>query len=82
MKVLRGVFGVVYGAAFIANGILFLWVEWTFLRQSFLQMLNPFLHFQVVLTLLTMPLFWVLTVVTIGAYFAMVGAQKHIDEGL
>jgi hypothetical protein len=49
-------------------------------RQSFLQVFNPVLHLQVVLAMLTMPLFWILTVVTVLGYFAMAGVQKHIDE--
>lgn len=80
MKVLQGLFGLLYGAGFIGNGLLFLYVEWSYLRQSFLQFLNPLLHLQVLLTLVTMPLFWILTAVTVLGYFAMVGVQKHIEE--
>ena len=82
MKALQGLFGLLYGAGFIGNGLLFLYVEWGYLRQNFLQMLNPLLHLQVVVTLVTMPLFWILTAVTFLGYFAIVGVQKHIDEDL
>ena len=81
MKALAWLFGLMYGAGFIANGLLFLFVEWSYLRESFIQMFNPFLHFQVLVTLITMPLFWLLTAVTVVGYFAMAGVQKHIDEG-
>jgi uncharacterized membrane protein YdbT with pleckstrin-like domain len=80
MKALQGLFGLLYGAGFIGNGLLFLYVEWSYLRQSFLQVFNPVLHLQVVLAMLTMPLFWILTVVTVLGYFAMASVQKHIDE--
>ena len=82
MKALQSLFGLLYGAGFIGNGLLFLYVEWSYMRQSFLQVFNPLLHLQVVLTLVTMPLFWILTAVTVVGYFAMAGVQKHIDEGI
>ncbi len=81
MKALQGLFGLLSLAGVIGNGLLFSYVEWSYLRQSFLQVFNPLLHLYVVLTLVMMPLFWILTTVTVCGYFAMAGVQKHIDEG-
>lgn len=82
MKALQGLFGLLWGAGFIGNALLFLYVEWSYLRLSFLQFFNPFLHLEVLLTLVRMPLFWVLTVITFLGYFAMTAVQKHIDKEL
>lgn len=60
MKILKVPFGFVYGVVFVGNGIPFVYVEWSYLRQSFLQLFNPNLHLQVVVTLLTLPLLWIL----------------------
>jgi hypothetical protein len=42
----------------LAMMLLFLYVEWWYLSSSFWQMFNPFLHLQVMVTLLTLPVFW------------------------
>ena len=82
MKALQGLFGILYGAGFIGNGFLFIYVEWSYIRKDFLELFNPILQLKVLLTLVTMPLFWILTAITVLGYFAMAGVQKHIDEGL
>lgn len=60
MKILQGLFGFMWMIGFIGNGILFMYVEWTYIRQSFFNMINPLIHLQVMITLLTTPLFWIL----------------------
>lgn len=60
MKILQGLFGFMWMIGFIGNGILFMYVEWTYIRQSFFNMINPLIHSQVMITLLTTPLFWIL----------------------
>lgn len=80
-KLLQGAFGLMWMAGFLGNGLLFLFVEWTYLRDSFLQFLNPFLHLQVLLRLVTIPLFWILLMLTGVGYFAMAGVEKTFEDG-
>lgn len=79
MQGLRGRFGLLDGAGVLGSGLLFLYVQWSYLRQSFL--VNPLLHVQVVLTLLTVPLFWILPVLAALAYFVRASIKNHIAEG-
>lgn len=76
MKGLQGFFGMIYLLGFIGNGLLFLYVEWFYISKSFLQIFNPLLQIQVIVTLLTMPLFWILLVITLLGLFASKGASE------
>lgn len=83
MKVLAGVFRVFFGflwvVGVVSNGLLFLYVEWSYLRESFFQLFNPLLHLQVMLTLLTMPLFWILTAAIAIGYMGMNALGERIE---
>jgi hypothetical protein len=81
VKALQVASFIVWLLAFSGNALLFVYVEWSYLRQSFLQVFNPFLHIEVVLTLITLPLFWILLAVTALGLFAMKVSEKHADGG-
>lgn len=80
MKILRKILGFISTIIYICQGILFLYVEWTYLRQSFFQIINPFLHLQVILTLIMMPTFWVLIVITALVILAEFGIDTYIKK--
>ena len=68
MRLLEFFLSLTWFSASIGSGILVLYVEWSYLRQSFLQMFNPFFHLKVIITILSMPLFWfLLAVILMGA---------------
>lgn len=75
MKVLRGLFGLLHIIGYAGNGILFLYIEWCYVRNDWVEILNPFLHIKVLITLLTTPLFWIFLVLTVLGLFAAKGAQ-------
>ncbi|MEO1376362.1 MAG: WYL domain-containing protein [Cyanobacteria bacterium J06635_10] len=80
MKLLRFVFTVLWGLGYLGNGILFISIEWSFLQQSFIQIFNPFLHFQVFGVLLTAHLFWVfLTMAVVGSYAVSI-IERHLAQ--
>jgi len=76
VKILIGFFSLVYGVGYFGLGLLFLYVEWVYVSQSFWQILNPLLHLQVIIALLQMPLFWILLICSVGGMFAAVGVDK------
>ncbi|GAI17663.1 unnamed protein product [marine sediment metagenome] len=80
MKIIRRILGFISTIIYICHGILFLYVEWTYLRQSFFQIINPFLHLQVILTLIMMPTFWVLIVITALVILAEFGINTYIKK--
>ncbi len=79
-KLLQGTFGLLWMAGAFGNALLFLYVEWAFVRENFFQIFNPFLQLQVLLRLLTIPLFWLLLILAGVGYFAMAGVDKTFDE--
>ena len=79
-KIIKYILVGMYYIGFIVNSILVLYVEWTYLRQSFFQIINPFLHLQVIIALLTMPIFWILLAITIVGYFGATSIEKHIKS--
>ena len=79
MKVLSGVLNVLLGICGLGISLLFLYVEWLYIRESFVNFLNPFLQLDILVTLITMPLFWVLAVVGLMSGVAMNYADKHTE---
>jgi hypothetical protein len=79
-KLFQGAFGLMWMAGALGNALLFLYVEWAFVRENFLQIFNPLLQLQVLLRLLTIPLFWLLLILAGVGYFAMAGVDKTFDE--
>jgi hypothetical protein len=57
----------------------FCYVEWLYIRESFLNVFSPFLQLQIFGTILTMPLFWVLTVVSVISFSARDYIDKHTE---
>lgn len=76
MKVLQGLFFFIAVSSTILNAILFLYVEWSYISQSFIQIFNPLLHFQVIFTLLVTPLFWILLIISVVTFFAIQGLES------
>jgi len=75
-RILGNLFAFLWIAAVAANGLLFLYVEWRITRQDFFQLFNPLVHVEAVLTLFTMPLFWLLAATILVSYLlahALVG---------
>jgi len=79
-KLLQGTFGLMWMAGALGNALLFLYVEWAFVRENFFQIFNPFLQLEVLLRLLAIPLFWLLLILAGVGYFAMAGVDKTFDE--
>lgn len=80
MKALQFIFGLLCGAGLFGNMLLVLYVEWTAMRQGILQSLHPLFHVDVLLTVVSLPLFWGLLRVAAVGFFAMVGAQQFADK--
>lgn len=79
MGFLRSVLGALHVVGFAGNALLFLYVEWLYVRENLLHLINPLLQFQVILTLLAMPLFWVFAVLATVEY--LVGAALERSSG-
>ncbi len=80
MKLLQILFGILSVLGTIGNGVLFLYVEWMFLRQSFIQILNPFLHFQVLGIVLINPFFWLFLTMSIVGSYAVSRIEKSVKQ--
>jgi len=80
MRLLQFFFAALWVIGYVGNGILFLYVEWIYLRQGWVQIFNPFLHIQVLLTLLSIPLFWFLLAMAIVGYYLTAVIEKQIDR--
>jgi len=80
MRLLQVIFSILWGLGYLGNGILFLYIEWSFLRQSFVQVFNPFLHLQVLGVLLTTRLFWIFLAMAIVGYYAVKNIEAYLDQ--
>ena len=80
MRLLQILFGVLWVVGYLGNGMLFLYVEWTYLRQSFVQIFNPLLHLQVLGTLLTIPLFWFFLAIGLLGYYVAISIEKRLKK--
>ena len=80
MRLLQVLFSVLWGVGYLGNGILILYVEWTYLRRSFIQVFNPFLHLQVLGTLLTIPLFWIFLTMAVVGYYTAIAIEKRLER--
>ncbi|WP_353259857.1 hypothetical protein [Prochlorothrix hollandica] len=77
---MQTLFSILWGMGYLGNGILFLYIEWTYLRQNFYQIFNPFLHLQVLGTLLITPLFWFFLGMVVLGYYGMISIEKNRDK--
>jgi len=80
MRLLQVIFNILWGLGCLENGILFLYIEWSFLRQSFVQIFNPLLHLQVLGVLLTTPFFWVFLAMAVVGYYAATSIEAYITQ--
>lgn len=75
MKILQRIFAAMHIIGYMGNGLLFIYVYWMWIKAymqvslgyALISLINPLFHIQVLITYLTMPLFWILFVM------AMVG---------
>ncbi len=58
-----------------------LYIEWSFIRQSFVQLFNPLLQLQVLGVLLTTPLFWIFLAMVIAGYYAATSIEAYLEQG-
>lgn len=80
MRLLQAIFSVLWGLSYLGNGILFLYIEWSFLRESFVQVFNPSLHLQVFGVLLTTPLFWIFLAMAVVGHYAASSIERHLEQ--
>ena len=67
-----------YTIGYIGNGLLFIYVTSVYMiGNPLFQLINPFLYFQVIFTLLTIPIFWILSAMTVVGLFVV---QKEEGE--
>jgi len=79
-RLLQAIFSILWGIGYLGNGLLFLYIEWSYLHQSFVQAFNPVLQFQVLGTLVTTPLFWFFLVMAVLGYCAAIGIGKQLER--
>ena len=80
MRLLQFFFATLWVTGYVGNAILFLYVEWVYLSQGWVQILNPFMHIQVLLTLLSTSLFWLLLSMAIVGYYLTTAIDQQIKE--
>jgi hypothetical protein len=80
MRLLQVIFSILWGLGYLGNGILFLYIEWSFLRESFVQVFNPLLHLQVLRVLLTSPYFWVFLAMAVVGYYAATSIEAYLEQ--
>jgi hypothetical protein len=82
MRLLQVIFSIIWGLGYLGNGILFFYIEWSFLRQSFVQVFNPLLHLQVLGVLLTTPFFWVFLAMAVVGYYAATSIEAYLEQSV
>jgi len=82
MKAWKLLFTALRFVGFGGIGILFIYIEWTYLRQNFSDLYNPSMHFVAALKMLASPLFWVLLVIAVAGYFGTVRLNLWIEKQL
>ncbi len=80
VRVLQVVFAIFWGVGYLGNGILILYIEWSFLRQSFIQVFNPLLHLQVLGVLFTNSLFWAFLAMAVLGYYTTTSIERYFEQ--
>jgi hypothetical protein len=75
MKILKYLFGTLHVVGYGGLTLLFLWVEWLYISNNWVQFFNPFLHLEVLWYMIKQPLTWILLVLSAVGYFATIGAD-------
>jgi hypothetical protein len=78
MRLLQIIFSVIWVLGYLGNGVLFVYSEWIILQKSFIQILNPYIHFQVFVILLSTPLFWIFLSMAVVGYYAVSNIEKNL----
>lgn len=78
MRLLRIIFSIIWVLGYLDNGFLFVYTEWIILQKSFIQILNPYIHFQVLVILLSTPLFWIFLSMAVVGYYAVVNIENNL----
>ncbi len=82
MKALQFLFAALRFVGFAGTGVLFIYIEWTYLRLNFSDIFNPVTHLIVLWEMLTLPLFWVLLAIGAVGYFGSVKINLWIGKRL
>ena len=82
MKALRSIFSAIHLVGSAGIGVLFIYIEWTYLRQDFSDLFNPSMHLVVLWKMLTHLLFWILLAIAIAGYFGKVRLDLWIGKRL
>jgi len=69
MQAARNFFVVLRASGAIAILVLFLYVEWRFIHGNFANAFNAFVQLFVIGSVLILPLFWFLVVITLAGHF-------------
>ncbi len=73
---MKTIFELMSFAGVMGNSILWLYLWWTHIRESFVNLVNPFIQLAIFVELLTTPLFWVLTATAVVGHYAALGADR------
>lgn len=79
LRFLAAISRVCWAAGFWGNGLLFLYVEYSLLRDNFARIINPLLHLEVIGVLLSLPLFWVLLALTLLGHFTRNACLRKLE---
>ena len=82
MRLLQIIFSVIWILGCLGNGVLFVYTEWVILQKSFIQILNPYIHFQVFLILFSNRLFWIFLSMAVLGYYAVVNIEKNLHKDI
>jgi hypothetical protein len=69
MSLVAGVIKIISMLASLGLFVHFVFIEWSMIRDEWIQILNPFLHIRVLVAMLLMVEFWVLALLAIGGGF-------------
>jgi hypothetical protein len=78
LRLFQIIFSIFWGLGYLGNGILFLYVVWGFLWQSFVQIFNPLVYFQVFWVLITTPLFWVFLAMAVVGHYSVSSIERYL----
>jgi len=78
MRLLQIIFSIIWILGYLGNTVLFVYTEWSILQKSFIQILNPYIHFQVLVILLSDPLFWIFLSMAVIGHYAVVNIEKNL----
>jgi hypothetical protein len=59
---------------------LFSWLDWPNIRQNFWNLLDPFTYLNVLVAMLTLPLFWILLVLALAGWALGAWGNKMPEE--